>query len=220
MTTNIPCVLGTTDYLILIVHNTHKNNGETEWEIVCREEISTYKSIQKKNTNISYAPSATTIKPCMTSNIPCVIGTTDYLILIVHNKNKNNGETERTFFCREETSTYKSIQKKNTKISYAPSATTIKPCMTTNIPCVLGTTDYLTIIVRTKHKKNDEIERGFFCREETSTYKSIQKKNTKISYAPSATTIKPCMTTNIPCVLGTTDYLTIIVHTKHKKTVR
>ena len=88
MTTNIPCVLGTTNYLIIIVYIKHKNNGETEKAIVCHEEISTYKSIQKKNTNISYAPSATTIKPCMTSNIPCVIGTTDYLILIVHNKNK------------------------------------------------------------------------------------------------------------------------------------
>ena len=109
MTTNIPCVIGTTDYIIIIWHNINKNNGETERKIVCREEISTYKSIQKKNTKISYAPSATTIKPCLTTNIPCVLGTTDYLIIIVHNKHKNNGETERGIICREETSTYKSI---------------------------------------------------------------------------------------------------------------
>ena len=69
MTTNIPCVLGTTDYLIIIVHTKHKNNGETERKIVYREETSTYKSIQKKNTKISYSTAAATIKLCMTTKI-------------------------------------------------------------------------------------------------------------------------------------------------------
>ena len=48
-------------------------------------------------------------------------------IISIHNKNKNNGDIERNYFDQEETSTYKSIQKENTNISYTHEATTIKP---------------------------------------------------------------------------------------------
>ena len=45
------------------------------------------------------------IKPCMTTNTTCVLCTTDYLIISIHNKNKNNGETERNYVGREKTTT-------------------------------------------------------------------------------------------------------------------
>ena len=89
MTTNITCVLGPTNYLIISIHNKNKNNGETERNYFDQEETSTYKSIQKENTNISYTHKATTIKPCMITNTTFVLGTANYLIISIHNKNKN-----------------------------------------------------------------------------------------------------------------------------------
>ena len=61
----------------------------------------------------------------------------------IHNKNKNNGDTERNNFGREETTHFKSIQKETTNMSYTHAATTNKSCMIFYITCVIGTTDYL-----------------------------------------------------------------------------
>ena len=68
----------------------------------------------------------------MTTNMTWVLDTTDYLIISIHNINKNNGDTERIYFDQEKNSNFKSIQNKNTNISYTNEATTMKPYMTTN----------------------------------------------------------------------------------------
>ena len=156
---------------------------------------------------MSYTHAVTTIRQDMTTNITCVLGTTNYPIISIHHKNKNNGETGRNYFGREETINLKSIQKENTNISYTHAGTNIKPCMITNTTCVLGTTDYLIISIHNKNKNNGEIVRNNYGREETTNFKSIEKETTNMSYTHAATTIKPCMVTNLTCVLGTTDYL-------------
>ena len=51
------------DYLIISIYNINKINGETERNYFDQENILTYKSNQKENTNISYTHEATTIKP-------------------------------------------------------------------------------------------------------------------------------------------------------------
>ena len=117
-----------------------------------REEITTWKSIQKETTNMSYTHAATTINQCMTTNITCVLGTTTYLIISIHNISKNNGKTERNYFDQVETSKYKSIQKGNTNIYYTHAATTINACITSNTTCILGTTDYLIISINNENK--------------------------------------------------------------------
>ena len=61
---------------------------QREKNCFCKETL-TYMAIQEKITNISYAPTATLIKPCMTNNITYFLGTMDYFLIILHNKNKN-----------------------------------------------------------------------------------------------------------------------------------
>ena len=68
--------------------------------------------------NIKYTHASMIIKQCMTTNITCVLGTTRYLIISIHNKNKYNGETGRNNFDQEETTTLKSIQDKKQYIIY------------------------------------------------------------------------------------------------------
>ena len=142
------------------------------------------------------------------------LGTRLYFLIDLQNKNKYNDEIERNYFDQEETLPYESIKKENTNISYTNVATTIKSCMTTNITCVLGPTDHLIISILFENKNNGDIERNYFPQEETLTYKSIQKKNTNMSYTHEATTIKPCMKTNITFDLGITDHLIIYLHNK------
>ena len=88
MTTTITFVLDPINYLIISIYIENKNNGVIERNYLHQEETMTYKSNQNKNTNISYTHEGTTMKPCMTTNITFVLGTTDYLIISIHN-NKN-----------------------------------------------------------------------------------------------------------------------------------